>query len=234
MTNIADNSDDFERLVAKAHHQTLTERLFIGESLLHQRFAHDQDLRALAHLLWSEITTAENRYVKSAKVLVIYPTKIVVERLIGSARRATFDREGHVIRLPTQRQLADHADGFHTGYRSGTTLKLLPEAGPTFRGGVLLLRQIYPHRDDVARIETGIDALQSDQASDQQAGAHQQHYRNCGFENYQQAARPVTLAGFAAPAAVFQSLTQIHSHRVQGGSQTEQDTADDGSQERKE
>src|SRR5436190_17783380 len=103
MTNIADNPDDFERLIAKAHHQAFTERLFIGKSLLHQRFAHDQDLRALAHLLPSEITTAENRYVKGAKIILIYATKVVVERLVGSARRATLDRVGHVIRLSTQR-----------------------------------------------------------------------------------------------------------------------------------
>jgi hypothetical protein len=36
VTNITYNSDDFERLIAKAHHQALAQRLFIGKSLLHQ------------------------------------------------------------------------------------------------------------------------------------------------------------------------------------------------------
>src|SRR5439155_23898718 len=108
-------------------------------------------------------------YVQGAKVVLVYPTKIVVECLVGSARGPTFDRVRHVIRLSTQRQLADQADGFHTGYRANATLKLFPETGSSFRRAVFLLRQIYPHRDDVARVETRIGALQSDQASDQQA-----------------------------------------------------------------
>src|SRR5436190_20252615 len=107
MPNIAYNSDDFESLIVKAHHQALAQRLFIGKSLLHQRFADDQDLGALAHLLRSEIATAQKWYVQGAKVVLVYPTKIVVERLVGSARRATFDRVRHVVWLSTQRQLAD-------------------------------------------------------------------------------------------------------------------------------
>jgi len=102
-------------------------------------------------------------------------------------------------------------------------LKLLQKPDSNFRLAVLLLRQIYLIVDDVARVETRIDALQSQPGFSLTSRATPEAHSNRSFENHHKLRVTVTLATLPLRPPSFKGFTEIHSHRLQGGKPDEQD-----------
>ena len=91
----------------------------------------------------------------------------MIEAVIRTHLRATFNRVRHVVRLATQRQFGNQPDRFHSWQTTDATLEFLIKVGNFSVGIIFLIRQVDAHRKHLTRVKSGPGALQLNQTANQ-------------------------------------------------------------------
>src|SRR5579864_3880526 len=131
--------------------------------------------------------------------------------------------------------MVDDADGLHTGKRSHALKELAVENFAAVAVVLLGAGDGDDHGDDVVRIETGIDGLESKKASNHEARADQKDEGKSEFRGDEKAAQAVAARSFAVAAAAFlERVIHIDQGGLQSGSQAKADTRKQCDAEQKE
>src|SRR5437764_7896089 len=97
MPDIADNTDDFIRLLIRgAQPETLPERIFAGKEAPREQLADEDHFRITAHFRLRERAAVEQRDVHGAKIIVIHVANVSVGTWRGIRRRAPLNIERKV------------------------------------------------------------------------------------------------------------------------------------------
>ena len=150
-----------------------------------------------------------------------------------SDRLATGDRVGYAVAPALQRQrrgngrLANARHGLHRGTDRG-------EIGVQFdRIGVLFLSDRQTCRQDIRRIESGIDVEQLEETAHQQSRTDQQHECERDFSDDENAAHaPTRAARRRAVSAFLQRADQARVRGLRGWHNAKQQARHDGNDQR--
>ena len=111
--------------------------------------------------------------------------------------------------------------GTPSSRRTTCVVRFADGRGRRIRGG----RERGLEREHVPRIEAGFDGAESDEAADQQRGAHEQHDRQRRFDDHERRTDPlVTHTGAGAAAGLLERRDEIGLGGVQRRKQTEHDS----------
>src|SRR5215216_2370209 len=102
MSNVANDADYFESLIAYRRDQAFAQRLFVRKNSVDELLTNYDYLVTLSHLLFGEISSAQQRNSQSAEVVLIDATKVSIEGLIGPDRWPALDGERNVIKLAAE------------------------------------------------------------------------------------------------------------------------------------
>src|SRR5215217_5714483 len=105
MTNVAHDADNFVSLIAYRRDQAFTKRLFVRKNLIDELLTDNHYLVTFSHLLFGEISSAQQRNSQSAEVILIDETKVSIEGLVGPNRWPAFNGERKIIKLAAEWQL---------------------------------------------------------------------------------------------------------------------------------
>src|SRR5262245_39437190 len=174
MPDIADDADDFVRfLVQQIYPKVLSEGILIGEVAPSQLLADYHDLGAVIHLSLGERAPENQGDAHRAKILVIDTSNIGEPTLREILSGAAVDVERRIRGLAGKWKLGDQPDCLYPRQCRHALLQLVEESGLALWLGIGI-RDIYPHRQQVAFIKPGPHSLEPDEAVDEQTRPDQQ------------------------------------------------------------
>ncbi len=149
---------------------------------------------------------------------------ITDRRPIGWIGRTSLDLDAGGGAGAAEGQLEHHADAGHARQRLQSRRQLLVEVGDLLRRRGARRRRRDVEGERLCRVESRRHLLQTDEAVDQQARAHQQHQGESDFRHHQQAAGAGRLhAGGRAAPALTERLGEVGLRDQQRRRQTEGD-----------
>ncbi len=156
----------------------LPDRIFIRKILAGQRLIDDDDRRAVRGIVLGEKTTPLKRDSHGLEI-VIRNTPLVAMRIELAGRYLpSFDLKAGAVMVITQRQVGYCSCGFNTG-----KLADIPESFAGKRTNMLLFGVFetwkgYMKNEQIGRIKSGIDTLDSSKTLHHQASTGKQHERD--------------------------------------------------------
>src|SRR5215470_15291103 len=167
----------------------LADWVFVREVAARRRLADDDDFGRVLVVAFVKFAPRDDPHAHRAEIVRAYGAVPRHGPLIGLGRGTAFDHEIGVGVVARERKRRNRAGRLHARQRPDALQKLAEKRGDLITLGIDRLRQRYDGGQYVARVETGIDSLKPDEASDQQPRADEQHQRQRGLGDHQRAER---------------------------------------------
>ncbi len=191
MSDVADNAHDRHprRRILYPRYSSADWAL-IREVFSNKAFIYKAHYRSVDPVAGRKITTLHQRYSHRAEIVAAHAANIHMGLVSRRKRGASLNEKAVSEVVAAQWKLADHRglyarDGIQAVHQGLAKLYLFWDF---FVAG---FRKLNSHRQDVFRVEAGVDRVQHPEAFDQQAGRYDQDERKSDLGNHQQAAGPM-------------------------------------------
>ena len=214
------------------HGNPLTDRILVGPVLPRHALADDHASCGGPALFGTKQPAAHETDSHRAEEVVRDHANVGHRFLADRRFRAPDDFEVCRGAQTVQRQEARSARGLHTGDGVDLLEELVVEAANLLGRFVPRLGNRDPHRDRVRRIESGVHAEKSAEAADQQAGADQEHERECHLDHDERVSGTSATSTRASAPAFLERVRQRGPRRRESREEPEREAADERRDER--
>src|SRR5262245_7576062 len=167
MLHIGCYADDLAPSIGASVAYAFAERVFVRKVTTRHRLADNDDFGRVLAITFGKFAPGHKPHSHRSEIIRAYGAIPRDWLLIGLRRRTAFDHEGGVSVESRERKRRSRRGRLRAGQRPDAFQKLAVKRSDLITFGVRRLRQRHDGGQDIARVETRINALKLNEASDQ-------------------------------------------------------------------